>query len=385
MRKIILYVLAGLLIVMAYFAMQGIAESKSKVRPKPQKVVKTVFVETVKNTTVPITIPANGNLVAKRRVELFSEVQGVFRSSSNAFKPGQEYRRGQTLINIDANEYYASVQSAKSNLYNQITAIMPDLRLDYPDAFQKWQTYLNSFDINGTVPKLPESSSEKEKYFVNGRGIQTTYYNVKNLEQRLGKYRISAPFNGVLTEALVTEGTLIRAGQKLGEFIDTSTYEMEVAIAKNYSDLLKLGETVELQNLEKTKTYTGKVSRINGRVDQGTQTVKVFIEVSDKDLKEGLYLEALVEAKKEENAISINRNLILNGDEIFVVNDSILNTIKVNPVYFSEKQVIIKGVPDGEVILSKPTPGAYAGMLVKVFTDKNSSETQEKSSVKAAN
>lgn len=387
MRKIILYVLAGLLIALAFFAMQGISESKNKVRPKPAKIVKTVFVDTVKNTTVPITIPANGNLVAKRRVELFSEVQGVFRSSSNAFKPGQEYRRGQTLISIDAAEYYASVQSAKSNLYNQITAIMPDLRLDYPEIFPKWQSYLNSFDINGSVPKLPEATSEKEKYFINGRGITTSYYNVKNLEQRLGKYRITAPFNGILTEALVTEGTLIRAGQKLGEYIDTSTYEMEVAIAKNYSDLLKVGETVALTNLEKTKTYEGKVSRINGRVDQETQTVKVFIEVSNKELKEGLYLEANVEAKKEENAIAINRNLIQEGNEIYVVNDSILNTIKVNPVYFSDKQVVIKGVPDGEVILSKPTPGAYAGMLVKVFEGKEPSEevkTQEATSAKTA-
>ena len=80
--------------------------------------VKTVFVDTVKNVTVPIVVPTNGNLRAKKRVELFSEVQGVFRSGSKLFRTGQEYGAGQTLIRIDANEYYASVQSAKSNLYN---------------------------------------------------------------------------------------------------------------------------------------------------------------------------------------------------------------------------------------------------------------------------
>ncbi|WP_283642877.1 efflux RND transporter periplasmic adaptor subunit [Croceibacter atlanticus] len=375
MRKTILYIIAGVLLIAAFFAMRAIADSKGKEAPKTKKVVKTVFVDTIKNTDVPIIIPANGNLVAKRRVELYAEVQGIFKNSSNLFKAGQEYKRGQTLISIDASEYYASVQSSKSNLYNQITAIMPDLRLDYPDVFPKWEAYLNSFNINETTPKLPEISNDKEKYFINGRGILTTYYNVKNLEQRLGKYRISAPFTGVLTEALVTEGTLIRAGQKLGEFIDTSTYELQVSLNKDYADLLEVGENVELSNINKTKTYKGKVSRVNASIDQATQTVSAFIEVSNNTLKEGMYLQAELEARTIKNAISIDRGLVNDRNEIFTVKDSTLVSLTVNPVYFSDKKAVVKGVPNGEVILSKPVSGAYNGMLVKVVSNEPSAET----------
>ncbi|EAP87409.1 efflux RND transporter periplasmic adaptor subunit [Croceibacter atlanticus] len=375
MRKTILYIIAGVLLIAAFFAMRAIADSKDKEAPKIKKVVKTVFVDTIKNTDVPIIIPANGNLVAKRRVELYAEVQGIFKNSSNLFKAGQEYKRGQTLISIDASEYYASVQSSKSNLYNQITAIMPDLRLDYPDVFPKWEAYLNSFNINETTPKLPEISNDKEKYFINGRGILTTYYNVKNLEQRLGKYRISAPFTGVLTEALVTEGTLIRAGQKLGEFIDTSTYELQVSLNKDYADLLEVGENVELSNINKTKTYKGKVSRVNASIDQATQTVSAFIEVSNNTLKEGMYLQAELEARTIKNAISIDRGLVNDRNEIFTVKDSTLVSLTVNPVYFSDKKAVVKGVPNGEVILSKPVSGAYNGMLVKVVSNEPSAET----------
>jgi membrane fusion protein (multidrug efflux system) len=375
MRKTILYIIAGVLLIAAFFAMRAIADSKDKEAPKTKKVVKTVFVDTIKNTDVPIIIPANGNLVAKRRVELYAEVQGIFKNSSNLFKAGQEYKRGQTLISIDASEYYASVQSSKSNLYNQITAIMPDLRLDYPDVFPKWEAYLNSFNINETTPKLPEISNDKEKYFINGRGILTTYYNVKNLEQRLGKYRISAPFTGVLTETLVTEGTLIRAGQKLGEFIDTSTYELQVSLNKDYADLLEVGENVELSNINKTKTYKGKVSRVNASIDQATQTVSAFIEVSNNTLKEGMYLQAELEARTIKNAISIDRGLVNDRNEIFTVKDSTLVSLTVNPVYFSDKKAVVKGVPNGEVILSKPVSGAYNGMLVKVMSNEPSAET----------
>lgn len=369
MRKIVLSVIGLVLIVFAFFAASALIDSNNKTKPKPEKVIKTVFANKVNNGVVPIVVSANGNVVAKRRVELYSEVQGVFRKGSKFFKAGETYNAGETIISIDASEYRASVQSAKSSLYNLLTSIMPDLRLDYPSIFDKWQEYLNSFDMNASTPSLPEMTSEKEKYFISGRGVLTSYYNLKNLEQRLSKYRITAPFKGVLTEVLVTEGSLVRSGQKLGEFINTDVYELEVAVGRAYSDLLKIGESVSLTNLEKTDSYTGVVTRINGNVDQASQTIKAFIEVKDKNLKEGMYLEAKLNAREETSAIEVNRALLLENDQIFIVRDSILDIMDVTPVYFSDKQVVLKGVPDGTIMVSKPVVGAYAGMLVKIYED----------------
>ena len=367
MRKIILSIIGILLIIVSFFFAKKLIDNKNKPKPVKEKVVKTVFIDTVVNRTVKIVIPANGSLVAKRRIELYAEVQGVFKPSKTLFKPGQKYNKGQALIRIDAAEYYASVQSSKSNLYNAVAAIMPDVRLDFPEVFQKWQTYLNSFDLNKTTPELPKITSEKENYFITGRGIVSSYYNVKNLEQRLYKYNITAPFSGILTQALVTEGSLIRNGQKLGEYIDPSIYEMEVALSKTYARLLKVGETVKLTNLDKTETYTGKVSRVNGSIDATTQTITVYIDVKHDTLKEGMYLEAYLNAKEEHNVIEIDRNLLSESKEIFIVRDSILDVISAKPVYFSETKVVLKNVPNGTVILKKPVPGAYAGMLVKPF------------------
>lgn len=369
MRKIIFTVLGILLIVVSFFLSKVIIDSKKTFKPKSEKVVKTVFTEVVENGTVPIVVSANGNLTAKQRVELYAEVQGVFKRGSKLFKEGQAFRQGETVINIDADEYAASVQSAKSNLFNQLTAIMPDLRLDYPDIYSKWQSYLTNFDMSKSTPALPEMITEKEKFFISGRGILTSYYNVKNLEQRLSKYRITAPFSGVLTEALVTEGTLVRVGQKLGEFINPEIYELEVSISKRYTDLLKLGESVELTNLDDNTKYKGKVTRINGNIDQATQTVKAYIEVDNKNLREGMYLEANLDAKKEENAIEVDRSLLLDGNRIFVVRDSVLDIIDVNPVYFSDKRVVLKDVPNGVTIMSKPLSGAYTGMAVKIYSE----------------
>lgn len=370
-RKIILSGLGILLIIAAIFGAKLIIDSNVKEKPPVTKTVKNVFIDTVENGTVPITVPANGNITALHRLELYSEVQGIFRYSSKDFRPGQRYRRGQVLLSIDSEEYRASVQAAKSDLYNNITSIMPDLRLDYPDAFQKWENYLNNFDISKSVPPLPETTTEQEQYFITGRGIVSAYYNVKNLEERLAKYSIIAPYDGILTEALVNKGTLIRPGQKLGEYIDPRVYELEVAIAKKFSDVLQLGKKVELSNLEGTKSYEGTVTRINGKVNQETQTIRVFIRVENPELSEGMYLEANLDAKDEENAIEIPRELLVERSKVFIVQDSTLNLVDVDPVYFTNNTVVIKGLENGTKILSANVPGAYSGMLVKIEGQKD--------------
>ena len=246
---------------------------------------------------------------------------------------------------------------------------MPDIRLDYPDEYVKWQNYLSSFDFEKVSPELPETNSEKEKFFISGRNIYTAYYNVKNMEIRIAKYTITAPYSGVLTESLVNPGSLVRQGQKLGEFINPSIYEIAVSIKSQYGDLLEVGKQVKLYNLSKTKTWSGKVVRINGKVNTSTQTIEVFIQVKGDDLREGQYLEVALNGKAEENAYEVSRKLIVDNSNLFIVKDTVLELIAIDPVYENENSVIVKGLPDGALLLSKPVPGAHAGMLVKVYQE----------------
>lgn len=368
MRKNILIALGILLLAGATLLANYLIKNKNKPKPTFQKVIKSVFVDTIANAEIPIIITTSGNLQAKNRIELFSEVQGLLQTATVDFKAGTPYRSGQALLRINSDEFYASLQAQKSNLYNLITAMMPDIRLDFPAQFDKWQTYLNSFDLNKSTPKLPETNTDKEKYFISGRGVNSSYYNVKNLEVKLGKYTIRAPFSGILTEALVTPGSLVRVGQKLGEFIDPKIYELEVAINASFADLLKVGNQVNLHNLEHTKTYTGKVIRVNGSVDQTSQTIKVFIQVAHEDLKEGMYLEADLVARSEPKAIEIPRKLLVDNKGLYVVRDSILELVPVSPVYFGAETAVITGIPDETIIISQPVLGAFDGMQVRINT-----------------
>ncbi len=373
MRKIILSILGVLFIIAAYFiATYFIANKKEKKKPVTKKVTQSVYVTPVENQNIPVIITSTGVLTAKKRVELYAEVQGIFNFSSKPFKTGQNFRKGEVLVGINSSEYYASVQAAKSEFYKLITSIMPDLRLDYPNIYEKWQHYLSNFDMNKTTPKLPEVIAENEKYFITGKGVFSSYYNVKNLEQRLSKYKLRAPFSGTLTNASVTQGTLIRSGQKLGEFIQTGIYEMEVSVNVAYANLLQTGGQVLLSSLDDNNQYNGKITRVNESIDPTTQTILAVVEIKNTDLKEGMYLEAKLTAKEAKNAISIARNLLQANNKVYVVKDSILDLVPVTPIHFSEKNIILQGLKEGDLLLTKNVPEAYAGMIVKIAKDSNS-------------
>ena len=62
MRTFFQIVISLALLALAVFFMLKIKSLGDKERPKPKAVIKTVFVDTVSNTTVPIVIEANGNL-----------------------------------------------------------------------------------------------------------------------------------------------------------------------------------------------------------------------------------------------------------------------------------------------------------------------------------
>jgi len=368
MRKTISTIVGILLIIAAIFAAKKIKASKKKHKSHVSTHKPSVYTRVVKNETMPITISASGKLIAKDRVDLYSEVQGILERSRRDFRAGNSYRKGELILRINNDEFYSALKAQRSSLLNQIIGLMPDLKLDYPESASKWEYYINNFDVNKPLAELPKPISDKEKYYITGKNIYTTYYNIKNKEIRLAKYKIYAPFSGTVTDTRVTMGTLVRPGQKLGTFISPRTYELEASVNSEFISFLEVGKAVALYNTDRSQSWKGKIIRVNSMLDPKTQSVKVYIQVSDKNLKEGMFLDAELEAKTIDNVIEVSRKNIFDNNHIFIVNDTSLVAKEITPLYFKEKTVIIRGLEDGMKILKNPVPGAYDGMIVEDLT-----------------
>lgn len=362
-RKWILFILGFVVIALSFQLSKKIANSNPPPRRQAEKVVKNVFTKEVINGSYNVQIPSNGVLEAYQRIKITSRVQGLMQTINPLFKSGQSYRKGQILVQIASSEFNSNVIAQRASLYNLITSVIPDLQLDFPQAYQSWKTYLKEFDVEKATPPLPDMD-EDVRLFISGRGIISSYYSLQNLEKSLTFYTIRAPFDGVLIAANVTEGSLIRPGQELGDFIAPDHYELKVALPKSYVEKIDVGATVELKSIDTQKKYTGTVSRINAKVNTETQSVEVFIRVSSSELKEGVYLEALIGALEFNDVVALDRGL-LNGDqELYLVEDDKLVLKKVEVAHFTDSHAVVRGLKDGVVVVAQPIIGAYQGMEV---------------------
>lgn len=365
MRKYITIIAAIILLAGAFSLFKALKNNKKAVFATVKKSLPLAYTQVVENKSIPVTIPASGSIIAKNRFKLYSEVQGILEIASKEFKPGIHYKKGELIYKLNSEEFYTNLLSQKSSFQNLIVSMMPDLRLDFPESFDLWQVYLNTFDISKPLAVLPKSQSEKEKRFIASKNIFTNYYSIKNLEIKLEKYSIYAPFDGVLTDANITPGTLVSPGQLIGEFVDPSTFEMEVSIKSSLISKLEIGDEVEVLNLEKENIkYPGKIIRINKKVDLNSQTVNIFIELKGKDLIEGMFLKALLTSKVLENIVEIPRNLLINQNQIYTISDSTISLKDIHVVYENEQSIMVRGLKTGQTIVAKPVPKAFDGMKV---------------------
>ncbi|WP_425235623.1 efflux RND transporter periplasmic adaptor subunit [Ulvibacterium sp.] len=340
--------------------------AKGQEEPVAVKRTDKVYVSTVlvAPEELPFVVEATGTLTAKNKIELFSEVQGVLLPMNPRFREGNRFHAGQDLLRIDSGEHKAQLQSKKSALVNQIVAMLPDMEIEFPKASRKWEAYLESFNIDGSLEPLPKTVSSAEKFFVTGKNVFQTYYDVKNLQERLSKYDIKAPFTGIVTQSDVNVGTLVRSGQKLGEFIDPSIFELQLAIPAAANKYIDVGKKVHLISLDGSQGHAGKISRINGRIDQATQTIGMVVEVSGKQLKEGQYFKAEIFGEPVLDVSKIESNLLVENDHVYMVKDSVLQLQRVVPLNYVGDSVVVRGLKKDMVLLDKVVANAYPGMKV---------------------
>ncbi len=367
-RQIIMGILAVVILLLGVGAMKGIGGMKKEIPRKPvPKQVKSVKAAQVKVTEVTTRIEITGRLVAKDKIELFAEVGGLLIGESRRFREGNYFRKGEALLMVDDTEAKLALLAQRSSLLNQITLILADLKLDYPEGYPKWQAYVDAFDPEKPVKPLPEPSNDKEKYFISVKNLYNLFYNIRSQEVRLSKYVIRAPFNGVVSQSAIKEGTLVRIGQKLGEFFDPNVYEMEAAVNLKDVDFIKVGNQVKLQSNDVGGSWTGTVRRISNTLDENTQTVKVYIELSGKNLKEGMYLDAEIKGNIIQNSVEIPRKLMINDSSIYVIKDTVLALHKVKPIKYTTSSVVVQGLPDNTLILNESIIGGYEGMRVNTY------------------
>lgn len=371
-RKTIVDIIAAAVVLILAIVISNImASSKTDPKRVNKSMRKTINVKPFKPGDIHFELPVYGKITSKKKSELYAEVNGILLPTSNQFLEGVAFKKGEVLLHIDDTEAKATLMSQKSNYLNAISKVLPDLKIDFPNDYEGWRQYLESLDLNKNTPAPPKASEKKVELYLTSQGVYSAYFNLKTSEARLDKYLVKAPYNGVVTESNIKPGTLVRPGQKMGEYVGQGDFELEIYVSDRYLSFIRVGNLVALTAPDNNMHWEGKIARINQRIDSETQTVAVYINVSGKNLRDGMYLNGKLSGIHFSNTMSIPRKLVFDNNYIYTVqNDTNLVKSSIDVIEFLEDEAIISGLTEGDLMAYDNIPGAFSGMVVNTKSAK---------------
>jgi len=326
-----------------------------------------VVVQPVQNDSLPVYIQLDGMLRSAQKIALFAEVSGVLLPGRQPFEEGRTFEKGELLLRLDDSELRSSYLAQKDQFASQLDQLLPDILMDYPEQYERWRAYRQMLAKQVSPVELPAVTDERFLYFMTNRQIHSSFKNLQSVYARLEKYRLKAPFKGVLTSTLVEEGALVRAGQQLGELAGTRAFEFTPSVTPEEAALIRVGDEVVAHLPEGEREYRARVRRKNATIDPATQRVQLFIEITGEGLMDGQFMTGTLLGQVIPQSFALDRRLLYGRGYTYVVENNRLRRRELHIVHRGRDEVLVQHLPEGTLLPQKPIMGAYEGMPVHVI------------------
>ncbi|WP_321347352.1 efflux RND transporter periplasmic adaptor subunit [uncultured Draconibacterium sp.] len=358
-RKITFIVVALIVLLGGAAALSELFISMKPEQPKRPDVdmKRSVKVETVNYTeiTSPLWVP--GRAVSGSEVLLVAEASGKIEPGAIALRKGTSFRKGQVLAEIYKDEVELALKARKAQFLTTMTSLLPDLKIDFPDQLNAYETFFRAIDLDSDLPEMPVVQNEKLKIFLASRGVLTEYYGIKQDEKRLKRHTLYAPFDGTFTQVNYETGSYVNTGGQIARMIRTDHVEIEVPVPNEDSEWIKIGDQVKIQSNKDQSEIEGKVVRKSDFIEDETQSRSIFVMVNKADADKvlpGEYFEVQFPGQKIPEAMEIPRGAVFNSTTVYVVIDGELKKREINVIKRNETTLIFNGLPEGAKVVAEP-------------------------------
>lgn len=370
--KSILRVCAGLAILAIGL---GIMNALISMKPEPSVVERPVAPRAVRSSVVnpgdctPQT-PVEGRVEAMYRMDIISETTGDLILGGKEFREGVEFAKGEVMLQLNATEAHNALTAQRSQFLQLLSTSLADLRADFPENWSAWDGFLNAMEVDVRLPELPVFRSQREELFAANRGILSLFHSIRSAEERLDKYTIVAPFDGVVMAAAVRPGGLVRAGQLAGVLVGQGAYEVKTAVHARYLTTIAIGDAVAFVDENNQPVANGTVHRVAGNVDAATQSASVYCRVQPADgkstlLRDGRFLTGTIASVPIASGVNVPLNLVLEDGSMYAVEAEQLKKVTVDVAFESRSEAIVLGLDSGTVLLTEAVASAFDGMPVQ--------------------
>ena len=315
-----------------------------------------VQVVTITPTTLSRTLRLTGAVAYNgfRTTPVITPVSGPI--SRVVASPGQNVRKGEPLLYVASPDYSqmrASYLKAKDAylLAQKNYARSQDLYTHHAIAERDLQT--------------AESAQVQAQADLVAAQAQLKVLGVSNpdaLEKSPGSPEIPlpAPLGGEIVERLVSSGQLLQAGStQCFTISDMSTVWVLVNVYQKDLPYVRVGDSVEIQTDTYPDVFHGRISYVAASLDPSTRTLQARIETTNpgQKLKKDMYVTAMVQAGKIQDALAVPDSAILRDseNEPFVYAEVAPNQYGKRPVSVGESQggqtQITSGVKPGDHVI----------------------------------
>jgi membrane fusion protein, multidrug efflux system len=253
----------------------------------------TVDVVRVVERPIDGTVSMPGELEAYETVAVFPRATGFIRSI--AVDRGSRVRAGQVLATLDAPELIAQRAEAQSKLQGAV-AQLAAVRAKADSAASTYEKLKAAAATPGVVAgndvAIAQKAAEAERSEVaaaeqNAEGARQALRSIAQLE---GYLRITAPFDGVVTERNVHPGALVgpasgaTSSTPLFRVVQDRRLRLVVPLPEAYAANVTEGATVSFSvRGYPGQAFSGRVARVSHSLDVKTRTMAVELDVTNAD------------------------------------------------------------------------------------------------------
>ncbi len=369
-RKIVNVTVVVILMFGAIIGAQHLIETKAKPpRNADREQILSVKAEQVvyKDIVAPVTY--YGRIYSKENISIAAEVSGKMLQGDIPFKTGQSFKKGDVLVGIYDEDMRASLAAQRSTFLNTLSQALPDIKIDYPESYEKWSNFFMAIDFEKNLPELPDFDTQNEKVFLASKSIISSYYSIKQQEVTLSKYVITAPFDGVFTQINKEIGSIAGMNGDLAKIIRTDKLEMVVPVLPAEAEWIKEGQSVDILISESEK-INGTVVRIAEFVDASGQMINVYVALDGaaaQKVYEGQFYDVEFPGKEMNQVMVIPREAVFKNNQVWVVEQNELKLQSAEIVKKAEDYQYIRGPQEGQMLVIESLMNVKDGQRVNII------------------
>lgn len=142
--------------------------------------------------------------------------------------------------------------------------------------------------------------------------------DVRQVEARMAKSVVRAPFDGIVEERLVNVGEVVGEMQKvIFRIVDNSLLELTVLVPARLLAAVRIGQPITFTaDALPGRTFTGNVKYLNPTMSEADRSVRLVAEVpnADGELRGGIFAKGRIETGRRAGVLLVPREALLEWD-----------------------------------------------------------------------